>query len=79
MSSGAQKISADGMLLQLGTASTKQIARDRLILHVRRRRHIVLPVDQLVPFPIVWEEQEVVVGELHALRRPELAGLTSSP
>ena len=36
------------------------------MLDVRRRRHIVLPVDELMPLPIVWEQQEVVVGELHA-------------
>ena len=29
----------------------------------------MLPVDQLVPLPIVWEQQEVVVGELHTLAR----------
>src|SRR5688500_11956945 len=34
-----------------------------------RRRHVVLPVDQFVPAPIVWEQQEVVVGELHARSR----------
>ena len=44
------------------------------MLDVRRRRHIVLPVDQLVPLPIVWEQQEVVVGELHALRRTGAGG-----
>ena len=32
----------------------------------RRGRHEVLPVDQLVPLPIVWEVHVVVVGELHA-------------
>ena len=33
--------------------------------HVRRRRHEMLSVDQLVPLPIVGKLQEVVVGELH--------------
>src|SRR5215510_4307826 len=34
--------------------------------HVRRGRHVVLSVDQLVPHPVFGEEDEVVVGELHA-------------
>jgi hypothetical protein len=37
-----------------------------LMLGVRRSRHIVLPLNQLVPLPIVGEQQKVVVGELHA-------------
>ena len=36
------------------------------MLRVRSRRHVVLSVDQLMPEPVVWEQQEVVVGELHA-------------
>src|SRR5262245_58080564 len=42
------------------------IARHPLMLRIGRRRHVVLSVDELVPLPIVWEQQEVVVGELHA-------------
>ena len=41
-------------------------AGDRLMSENRRGRHVVLPVDQLMPLPIVGEEQVVVVGELHA-------------
>jgi len=74
MSSGAQKIFSDGMRLQVGPDRPVQLPEDVLMLDVRRRRHIVLPVDQLVPFPIVWEQQEVVVGELHALRRAGTGG-----
>src|SRR5437667_6532263 len=43
-----------------------QSAGDRLMSENRRGRHVVLPVDQLMPLPIVGEEQVVVVGELHA-------------
>ena len=32
----------------------------------RRRRHEVLPIDELVPAPVVWEAEEVVVGELES-------------
>src|SRR4051794_14332694 len=32
----------------------------------RRWRHVMLPVDQLVPVPVVGEQQVVVVSELHA-------------
>ena len=32
-----------------------------LMSDVKRRRHVVLPVDQFVPLPIFGEEQEVVV------------------
>jgi hypothetical protein len=39
-----------------------------LMPHVRRRRHEMLSVDELVPFPIVREQQEVVVGETMRLR-----------
>ena len=41
-----------------------QPAQDLLMPHIGRRCHVMLPVDQLVPLPIVREEQEVVVGEL---------------
>ena len=30
---------------------------------VGARRHVMLPVDDLVPLPVVREEQEVIVGE----------------
>jgi hypothetical protein len=43
-----------------------EVAQEALVLRARRGCHVVLPVDQLVPLPIVGEEQEVVVGELHA-------------
>lgn len=35
-----------------------------LMSRVGRWRHLMLPFDELVPLPIVWEEQKVVVGEL---------------
>jgi hypothetical protein len=41
-----------------------QVDRNLLMSDVRRRRHVVLSVDQLVPLPVVGEEHEVVVGEL---------------
>ena len=37
------------------------------MLRVGRRRHVVLSVDQLVPLPVVGEQQEVVVGELQLI------------
>src|SRR5689334_21569361 len=43
-----------------------QVPRHALMFHVGRCRHVVLAVDQLVPLPVVREQQEVVVGELHA-------------
>ena len=57
---------AHRMRLQMDLQRQVKLAEDPLMLRVRRRRHIVLPVDELMPLPIVWEEQEVVVGELHA-------------
>jgi hypothetical protein len=43
-----------------------QGANNPLMLHVGGWRHVVLPVDQLVPLPVVGKLHEVVVGELHA-------------
>ena len=43
----------------------EQIAGDLLVPCIRRRRHVMLSVDQLVPLPVIGEEHEVVVGELH--------------
>ena len=47
----------------VGPQQGREVHDDRLVLRVRRRRHEVLPVDQLVPLPVVGELQEVVVGE----------------
>src|SRR2546428_352809 len=61
------------MLFEVRTNQPVQIAQDPLMPRIRRWRHVVLPVDQLVPLPVVGEEQEVVVGELHAgTGRPHL-------
>ena len=38
------------------------------MFRVRRRRHVVLPVDDLVPLSIVWEVDEILVRELHGRR-----------
>ena len=54
------------MRIQVRQHRPDEVHRNALMFDVRRRRHIVLPVDQLMPLPIVWEEQEVLVGELHA-------------
>jgi len=36
--------------------------------YVRAWRQVVVPIDQLMPFPIIGKQQEVLVGELHAGR-----------
>jgi hypothetical protein len=56
--------STDRMVPKPGADREVQVAGDCLVPEIGRRRHIVLPVDQLVPLPIVGKEQEVVVGEL---------------
>ena len=38
-------------------------AHQVLVSKVRRGGHVVHPVDNLVPHPIVWEQQEVGVRE----------------
>jgi hypothetical protein len=43
-----------------------QVPQDDLMSWSRRRRHVVLSVDQLVTLPVVWEVHEVVVGELQS-------------
>ena len=40
-------------------------ADELLVPQVRRGSHVVLPVDDLVPLPVVREQHEVVVGEPH--------------
>ena len=37
--------------------------------NIRRGRHVMLPIDQLVPHPVVRKQQEIVVRELHARGR----------
>jgi hypothetical protein len=46
-----------------GREDGRKVHYHRLVLQVRRRRHIVLPVDQLVAEAVVREGQEIVVGE----------------
>ena len=46
-----------------------EASNDLLVLDVRRRRHVVLSVDQLVALPVVGKQHEVVVGG--AARRTE--------
>ena len=62
----------DGMLLEPRPQHEMKIPGDCLMLRVRRRCHVVLPVDQLVPPPVVREQQKVVVGELQGLPRRSL-------
>jgi hypothetical protein len=68
---------SDWMVFEPGPDEKVQIARDSLVFGIRRWRHVVLPVDQLVPHPIVGKQQEVVVGELHARRADRLHVVTS--
>jgi hypothetical protein len=68
---GRSKDAADRMLLQIYPDERTKIHHDRLVLTNRCGRHVVLPVDQLVPLPVLGKLQEVVVGELHAgIARP---------
>jgi hypothetical protein len=48
------------------TDQQDQVQGDLLMFQIGRRRHVVLSVDQLVPLPVVGEQHELVVGELHA-------------
>src|SRR5258708_24521654 len=63
------------MCLQVHPHETKQVAQHVLVPHVRRWRHVMHSVDQLMPLPIIWKQHEVVVGELHA-RTGRLYGIT---
>ena len=56
----------DRVLLQPVADQDVEIPQDLLVGDVRRGRHVVLPIDQLVPFAVVGKQQEVVVCELHA-------------
>jgi len=58
--------SAVRMRFQPRTDQQIQPAGNLLVPDIGRRRHVVLPVDQLMPLSVVWKQQEVVVGELHA-------------
>ena len=40
-----------------------EVPQDRLMFEVGRRRHVVLPIDEFVPLPVVGELHEVVVCE----------------
>ena len=63
---GRQEDSSDRRRGQVVCDRQVQPADDGLVRQFRRRRHVVLSVDQLVPLPIFGKQQEVVVGELHA-------------
>ena len=63
---GRSKQATDRVVFQPGPDEKREVHRDLLVLRVRRRGHVVLPVNELVPLPVVGEEDEVVVGELHA-------------
>ena len=65
---GRGEQATDGMVFQPGSHEKHQLHRHLLVFRVRRRGHVVLPVNELVPLPVVGEEDEVVVGELHARR-----------
>ena len=64
-----EKDSPYGLLLQARSDDEVKVAQNGLVFRVRRRRHVVLSVDQLVPLPIVREQQEIVVGELQTRSR----------
>jgi hypothetical protein len=36
---------------------------EHLVARNRARRHVVLPIDDLVPHPVLRKQQEIVVGE----------------
>jgi hypothetical protein len=63
----------DGALAKIAPDHSEKIAGNRLVLPDRRRRHVVLSVDQLVPHPVVREVHVVVVGELHVSIAPRHA------
>lgn len=65
-SRGATQHLAQRVLLQPVPYQREQGAEYALMADVPRTCHVVLSVDQLVPPPIVWEQHEIVVGELHA-------------
>ena len=50
-----------------------------LVLCIWRGRHIVLPVDQLVPQPVIGELHEVVVGELTPGEDGVIGSLPATP
>ena len=50
------------MVFEVTPQKAEEVARDLLVSDVGRRRHIVLSVDQLVSFAIVWKQHEVVVA-----------------
>jgi hypothetical protein len=56
---------ATRMLFKIRPQQPVQVSRNLLVLRVRRRCHVVFSVDDLMPLPIVSEQQEIVVGELH--------------
>ena len=60
---GRHEDAAQGLTPQVRPDEAVQVAGNRLVFRVRRRRHDVLPVDQLVPLPVVGKLEEVVVGE----------------
>jgi hypothetical protein len=53
----------DRVLLQVGGDLHHQAQDDGLMTHVGRRRHVVCPVDELVPVSVVREVHEIVVRE----------------
>ena len=67
-SSGAMNDPSDRMVFQPRPDQEVQVPENPLMPDIRRRRHVVLPVNQLMPLPIVREQQEVVVGQLDARR-----------
>lgn len=58
------------MPFEPGADEEVQVPQDGLMPRVRRGRHIMLPVDQLMPPPVIREEEEVVVRQLDARRIP---------
>jgi hypothetical protein len=68
---------AETMCMDMAGDQPMQITNDGLMWPRRRRRHEVLPVDELVPHPIVRERKKILVGHpdavLGALHRVVLA------
>ena len=56
---------ADRIGLEVVADHEVKLPQNPLMSLIRRRRHVMLPVDQFVPLPVIGKQQEVVVGELY--------------
>ena len=71
---GGVEHASDWVCFEIRPDQGEEVARYLLMPDIGGRRHVVLSVDQLVPLPVVGEEHEVVVGELH----PRIEGFMAS-